>query len=118
MANGCLLEQRNTLMYMMPSFIWSTTVDAMSVISMIGRDKLVNGKGAMLIKLAGLFSVVNVSENEKINSASMIRYLSELCWFPSAAISDYITWERIDSNSAKAVFSCNNESSLRAIHVY
>jgi len=93
-----------------PSFVWSTTVDAMPVITMIGRDKLVNGKGKMLIKLAGLFPVVNVSENEKINSGSMIRYLSEICWFPSAALNDYITWEFIDSNSAKATFTYNNET--------
>lgn len=93
-----------------PSFVWSTSVDAMPVITMIGRDKLVNGKGTMLIKLAGLFPVVNVSENEKINSGSMIRYLSEICWFPSAALKDYITWESTDSNSAKATFTYNNET--------
>lgn len=93
-----------------PSFVWSTTVDAMPVISMIGRDKLENGKGEMLIKLGGLFPVVNVSENEKVNSGTMIRYLSEICWFPSAALKDYITWEAVDSNSAKATFSHNNET--------
>lgn len=92
-----------------PSFVWSTTVDAMPMVSMIGRDKLVNGKGEMHIKLAGLFPVVNASDNEKINSGSMIRYLSEMCWFPSAALNDYITWESTDSNSAKATFIYNNE---------
>ncbi|WP_178988312.1 DUF6544 family protein [Winogradskyella schleiferi] len=93
-----------------PSFVWATTVDAMPLISMIGRDKLVNGKGAMLIKLAGLFPIVNVSDNDKVNSGSMIRYLSEMCWFPSAALNDYISWELMDSSSAKATFKYNNET--------
>ena len=93
-----------------PSFVWSTTVEAMPVISMIGRDKLIKGKGEMLIKLAGLFPVVDISDNKKINSGSMIRYLSEICWFPSAALKEYIAWEAIGSNAAKAIFTYNSQS--------
>jgi len=93
-----------------PSFVWSTNVDAMPIIPMVGRDKLVNGESAMLIKIAGLIPVVNESDNEKIDQGAMLRYLAELCWFPQAAIKDYLQWETIDDNSAKATLTINSKS--------
>ena len=93
-----------------PAFIWTTKVDAMPIIKMIGRDKLYNGEGEMLIKLASLIPVVNQGKNDKINSGSMIRFLAEMCWFPSAALSDYIFWESIDETSAKATLTTNGKS--------
>lgn len=93
-----------------PSFVWSTRVNAMPIISMVGRDKLVNGEGEMLIKLAGLIPIVNESGNNKINSGAMLRYLAETCWFPQATINDYLKWETINSTSAKATLIINKES--------
>lgn len=93
-----------------PSFVWSTTVQVMPLLKMKGRDKLTDSKGEMLIKLAGIFPVVNERHNEKINSGTMIRYLSEICWFPSAALDNCLVWETIDDTSAKAIFTYNNRS--------
>ena len=33
-----------------------------------------------------------------------------MCWFPSAALNDYITWETIDDTSAKATLTINDKS--------
>ncbi|MFC1967638.1 DUF6544 family protein [Chloroflexota bacterium] len=55
----------------------------------------------MLVKLLGLISIADASGTE-MNQASLVRYLSETIWFPTALISDYIRWEPIDTNSAKA----------------
>jgi hypothetical protein len=93
-----------------PSFVWSTNVDVMPIIPMIGRDKLVNGKGEMLMHLAGLIPVVNASKNEKINQGAMLRYLAELCWFPQGVIKKYVQWETIGTTSAKATLTINNKS--------
>jgi hypothetical protein len=93
-----------------PSFVWQTKVDAMPLLNIVGRDKLENGKGKMLIKLAGVLPVVNESDNPKINSAAMLRYLAEICWFPSAALNHYLNWEAIDSKSAKATFTHKGHS--------
>ncbi|MBC8757059.1 hypothetical protein H2O64_20470 [Kordia sp. YSTF-M3] len=92
-----------------PAFIWRTNVKAMPMISMVGRDKLWNGEGEMLIKLAGIIPVVNDGKNHKVNSGTMLRFLSEMCWFPSAVLNDYITWETIDETSAKATFTHHNQ---------
>jgi hypothetical protein len=59
------------------------------------------GKGNMLIKLLGLFTVGDGSGPE-MDQGTLVRYLSEIIWFPSAALCDYIKWEPIDINSAKA----------------
>lgn len=88
-----------------PSFIWNTRVRPLPLVFMDGRDKFSHGKGQMLIKLFSLIPLVNEGNNHKINGASMQRFLAEMCWFPSAAINDYIIWEEVDENSAKAIFA-------------
>lgn len=93
-----------------PAFIWTTQVDFMPMVNMVGRDKLINGQGEMLIKLANVIPVVNEGNNKKINSGAMVRFLAEMVWFPSAALNDYINWEPIDTNMAKATFTCNGKS--------
>lgn len=88
-----------------PAFIWKTEVEVMPLISMLGRDKLHDGKGEMLITLAGLIPIVNASKNHKIDSGSMLRFLAEMCWSPSAALNDYISWEHRNDTSARATFT-------------
>lgn len=48
-----------------------------------------------------LINVVN-ERGEKIDEGSLQRYLGEMVWFPSLALSPYVTWEQIDENTAKA----------------
>lgn len=92
------------------SFIWVVDAKANALIHMHGRDKLANGNGEMLIKLFSLINVVDEKNNPKINSAAMIRFLSETCWFPSVALSKQISWTPIDSLSAKATLTINENT--------
>ena len=93
-----------------PSFVWTTNIYVMPIINMVGRDKFINGEGEMLIKLGAVIPLVNEGKNYIINSGTMIRFLSEICWFPSAALNDYIIWKTIDNSSAKATFTFENET--------
>lgn len=86
-----------------PQFVWQTTVQVLPMITLSGRDKFKNGEGHLLIKLLSLFTVAKSGNDEKMNSATMIRYLAEISWFPSAALSEFIRWESVDSFSAKAI---------------
>ena len=88
-----------------PQFIWQTKMKMMPMIDVTGRDKFVNGKGEMTIKLLSLVNLANARDDEKLNSATMIRYLAETTWFPSAALNDYIRWEALSSTSAKAIMT-------------
>ncbi|MGY5848829.1 DUF6544 family protein [Salegentibacter sp. F14] len=84
------------------SFIWTARVNPGSFIYFDGRDKLMRGEGEMLIKLFSLFPVVNEYDNEKIDSGAMQRFLAEICWFPTAALSSKISWEALEDNTARA----------------
>ena len=86
-----------------PQFVWQTSVNAFPLITLSGRDKFVDGQGHLLIKLLSLFTVAKSGNDKKMNTATMIRYLAEISWFPSAALSKFIRWEPIDSFSAKAI---------------
>ncbi|WP_375581253.1 DUF6544 family protein [Marivirga tractuosa] len=84
-----------------PSFIWIVDVKMNKLVNFQGRDKFYDGKGEMLIKLNALVKVVN-EKGEKLNEGTMQRYLGEMVWFPSLAVSEYITWEQINDSTAKA----------------
>ena len=84
-----------------PQFTWRVRT-TMYGLPVVGRDDYSDGKGKMLIKLAGLLPVVNLSDQPKLNESTMQRYLGEIVWFPTAALSPHITWEAVDENSARA----------------
>lgn len=90
-----------------PAFIWKVRMKMAPLTTVAGRDKFVNGKGGMTIKLLSLVTMVNES-GSKIDQAALQRWLAEICWFPSAGLSPYIKWEEIDSLSAKATLSYKN----------
>jgi len=87
-----------------PGFIWSARVSPKSLIQLRGRDLLRDGKGKMLIKLYSLFPVVKASGPE-IDQGAMVRYLSEIIWFPTAALRDYIHWETVSDNRVQATLT-------------
>jgi len=88
-----------------PAFIWKVNLPMMPFIDIAGRDKFIDGKGEMLIKILSLIPVVNSGDNEKINTGALQRYLGEIVWFPAAALSPYITWQEIDDLSAEATMT-------------
>ncbi len=87
-----------------PGFIWIVDVKAAPGIHLKGRDKYEDGKGHMLIKLLSLFTVADATGSET-DQGTLLRYLAEIIWFPSAAVYDYIKWEQIDPQTAKATMT-------------
>lgn len=90
-----------------PAFHWSITTQMNSVLKITGRDKFEHGHGEMSIKMFSLIPVANAKDDKKVNQATLQRYLAEIVWFPSAALSSYITWEPLDDYSAKATMEYN-----------
>ena len=88
-----------------PAFIWKVDVKAYSFLHLVGRDKFESGKGDMLIKLGAIYNLVNTHENVKLNAASMIRWLAEISWYPSAALSHFIHWDSIGTKEARATIN-------------
>jgi hypothetical protein len=92
-----------------PAFIWIADVKMNGLLNFQGRDKFEDGKGEMLIKMNSLLKVVD-EKGRKIDEGSLQRYLGEMVWFPSLALSPYITWEHIDDNTAKATMTYKDTS--------
>ncbi|HSL88547.1 MAG TPA: DUF6544 family protein, partial [Ignavibacteriaceae bacterium] len=88
-----------------PAFIWKVKVEMMPLVYFTGRDMFKDGKGSMIIKILSLINIVNDSDNEKLNQGTLQRYLGEIIWFPTAAVSPYIKWEEVDSLTAKATMT-------------
>ncbi len=84
-----------------PAFIWSVDLSMMPLVSIRGRDKYVEGKGEMLIKINSLLNVVN-ERGHKLDEGTLQRFLGELVWMPSLALSPHIEWEDKDELSSKA----------------
>lgn len=93
-----------------PAFIWKARVEMIWPLFLSGHDRFLAGKGAMDISLASMIPVVSVKNDAKLDQASMIRYLAEICWFPSAASEPYIFWESQGDLTAKADFTYKGKS--------
>jgi hypothetical protein len=99
-----------------PAFIWHATIKASPFLWIAGRDRYHAGKGNMLIKLLSLITVAD-ARGEKLDQGTLLRYLNEIMWFPSAALSDYIHWEAIDAGSAKATMSYQGVTASAVFHI-
>ncbi|MCC8361098.1 DUF6544 family protein [Salinimicrobium sediminilitoris] len=84
-----------------PAFIWSVDARMNSLIGFKGRDKFEGGKGEMLIKLEGLVNVVD-EKGEKLDEGSLQRYLGEMVWLPTLALSPHVSWEEVNDCTAIA----------------
>lgn len=85
-----------------PGFIWIADVQMAPLVQLSGIDSYKEGTGKMEIKVLSLFPVVD-AEGPEMDSGTMMRYLAEMMWYPSAALKPYIKWEEIDDTSAKAI---------------
>jgi len=84
-----------------PGFLWQVDLNMMPVIKTKGRDLFQKGDASMLIKVAYLLPVVDQQANAKINESALHRFLLELPWYPTAALNNYLSWERIDATTAR-----------------
>jgi hypothetical protein len=84
-----------------PGFVWRVHAKMARVLPIAGRDRYAAGRGHMLIKVGSLFTVADAA-GPAIDQGALLRYLGEIIWFPSAALSDTISWSAIDDHSARA----------------
>ncbi|MDC6386542.1 hypothetical protein D2V93_05575 [Flagellimonas taeanensis] len=98
-----------------PAFNWD--IDAkINFLPVVGRDQLVDGHGEMTIKLLGLIPMANAENSEKIDKATLQRYLAEIVWFPTAALGNHIRWKQLDGQSAEATLNVNGMEGSGVFH--
>lgn len=85
-----------------PEFVWHATVKPFPLFWVEGRDSLVRGKGSMIIRLLSVITVVD-ARGKEMDVSSIVRYLSEMPWFPSSLLpSECLRWERVGDKAARA----------------
>lgn len=92
-----------------PSLIWNARFKVARLPILRAKDRYESGHGHMYGKLAGIFTVFDVT-GEKLDQATMIRYLNEIMWFPTAFLGENISWEEADDHSAQVTFSDRGKS--------
>ena len=83
-----------------PAFSWRARVSVAGVPLVRGWDSYVHGRGRMRIRLAHAMTLADLT-GEEMNRASLLRYLSEMTWFPAAFLLAPVRWEEIDDRSAR-----------------
>ena len=82
-----------------PGFVWVGTARLGPFAVPRARDMHADSKGQMLVKVASLWPVVDAG-GEQMDQAAMMRYLSEMIWFPAAFLAGSISGETVDDCSA------------------
>ena len=83
-----------------PGFVWDARFKVMGLPLLRARDEYKLGQANMFVKLAGLFTLFDVRGDE-LNQGAMLRYLSEMIWFPVAFLGENITWQEVDQHAAQ-----------------
>jgi hypothetical protein len=83
-----------------PGFVWNATVKVGPLPMLRGRDSYLEGHGHMDIRAGALVHIVDETGDET-DQASLLRYLSEMIWFPMAFLGPNVSWEPIDEHSAR-----------------
>lgn len=86
-----------------PGFVWNAGFRSAGLPLLRARDVYNGGAGHMRARLAGLVTLFDV-RGEKLDQGAMLRYLSEMLWFPTSFLGDNITWHSIDDRSAGVTF--------------
>jgi Family of unknown function (DUF6544) len=68
----------------------------------------------MLIKAASLVTVADAGA-EEMDQGSLMRYLSELMWFPSAFLEDNISFRAIDATSARVTLTDHGKTATATL---
>jgi hypothetical protein len=92
-----------------PAFLWRVSASAAPGIFIRGVDALSDGRGSMQMVLMAVSKVVDAS-GPTIDQGAALRYLQEIVWFPTAALSPAISWQSVGENSAQATLALDTLS--------
>ena len=92
-----------------PSLLWKARFKMAGLPLLSARDRYEAGHGHMFGKIAGLFTVFDV-RGEELDQGTMLRYLNEIIWFPSAFLGENVAWLSVDGHSADVVFTDGGKS--------
>ena len=92
-----------------PALHWKARFKMFGLWIVKGDDTYQAGHGHMFGKIAGLYTIFD-ARGPELDQATMLRYLNEMTWFPTALLSDYVTWQAVDEKSFDVTFTDHGQS--------
>ncbi|MCF7796943.1 MAG: hypothetical protein K9N11_01885 [Lentisphaeria bacterium] len=86
------------------AFEWRGWVKAAPLFHVKATDFYDDGVGSLKIRLWG-FIPMGTAEGPEISEGELMRFLSEIIWFPPAMLGENITWAAINDTAARATIS-------------
>lgn len=84
-------------------FLWDATIPLAPLLSVRVLDGYVDGQGLSRARAAGLLPLGDRRGTPELASASLLRWLAEAVWWPTALLpSAGVTWTGIDGHAARA----------------
>jgi hypothetical protein len=99
-----------------PGFVWDGTMHLGPIPLVRARDMYLNGSGQMLIKAVSLFPIADACGPE-LDQGALMRYLSEMVWFPIAFLGSIVSFEPIDDSSARVTLTDRGRSVTGTLYV-
>jgi hypothetical protein len=86
-----------------PGFLWKAQFKLAGLPLVNGSDIYKAGHSHIHGKLAGLVTVMD-GKGDEVDQGTMVRYLQEMSWFPTAYLGKNITWAAVDDHAADVTF--------------
>ena len=85
-----------------PAFVWDASIRMMPLIVARVRDSYLAGEGRTHAALGGLVTLVNQGGTPALASASLLRWLAEAAWLPTALLPRAgLVWDDVDDTNAR-----------------
>jgi hypothetical protein len=99
-----------------PAFVWRGKMRLAPFIWFSATDQLAEGHGVMSIKLLSVIPL-GKARGPEMDQSTLVSHLGEIIWFPTAWLSDAITWEAIDASSVGATIHDRGVSASAVLSV-
>ncbi|MDG6256946.1 MAG: hypothetical protein QCH35_05030 [Methanomicrobiaceae archaeon] len=88
-----------------PALLWHATVRPAPLFWIEVRDLYDRGRGNVRVKLLSTVPLAD-AQGPEIDGSSLLRYLAEMVWFPTAFLDDSrIAWEPVDASCARVTIT-------------
>ncbi|MCB2193795.1 MAG: hypothetical protein KQI62_19620 [Deltaproteobacteria bacterium] len=89
-----------------PAFVWSARMAAKPLLPVFVRDGLLNGRGGLLVRLWGWFTLARAEASPELDLGSLQRWLAEAPMFPPALLPGVgLTWRAEGDDAATAILT-------------
>jgi hypothetical protein len=99
-----------------PGFVWDGSLHLGPVPLVRARDMYLNGNGQVLVKAASLFPIAD-ARGPEMDQGGLMRYLSEMTWFPTAFLGKNVSFEPIDDSSARVTLIDHGRTATGTLYV-